>query len=102
MTKCTAQPTSARASRNWFARYRRYEKCSGSSPRLAAHGRRIVLAEGALEDRVELRGADALAVGGGDLVDAVPVPNGMMNFLNTTIGALLVTWNFVPMFGFEF
>ena len=33
-----------------------------------------------------------------------PVPNGVMNFLNTTIGALLfwVAWNFVPMFGFEF
>ncbi|HYU24897.1 MAG TPA: DUF92 domain-containing protein [Thermoanaerobaculia bacterium] len=33
-----------------------------------------------------------------------PVPNGVMNFLNTAIGALLfwVAWNFVPMFGFEF
>ena len=33
-----------------------------------------------------------------------PVPNGVMNFLNTVIGALLfwIAWNFVPMFGFEF
>jgi uncharacterized protein (TIGR00297 family) len=33
-----------------------------------------------------------------------PVPNGMMNFLNTAIGALLfwVAWNWIPMFGFEF
>lgn len=33
-----------------------------------------------------------------------PVPNGVMNFLNTAIGAVLfwVAWNFVPMFGFEF
>lgn len=33
-----------------------------------------------------------------------PVPNGMMNFLNTVVGALLfwIAWNFVPMFGFEF
>ena len=33
-----------------------------------------------------------------------PVPNGVMNFLNTAIGALLfwIAWNFVPMFGFEF
>jgi len=33
-----------------------------------------------------------------------PVPNGVMNFLNTAAGALLfwVAWNFVPMFGFEF
>jgi len=33
-----------------------------------------------------------------------PVPNGVMNFINTVIGALLfwIAWNFVPMFGFEF
>src|SRR4051794_2152055 len=38
--------------------------------RAAAHGGRVVLAQGALEDGVELGRADALAVGGGDLVDA--------------------------------
>ena len=33
-----------------------------------------------------------------------PVPNGVMNFLNTAIGALLfwIAFNFIPMFGFEF
>ena len=31
ITKCTGHPTSPSASRNWFSRYRRYEKCSGSS-----------------------------------------------------------------------
>jgi uncharacterized protein (TIGR00297 family) len=33
-----------------------------------------------------------------------PVPSGVMNFLNTAVGALLfwIAWNFVPMFGFEF
>jgi uncharacterized protein (TIGR00297 family) len=33
-----------------------------------------------------------------------PVPNGVMNFLNTAAGALLfwMAWNYVPMFGFEF
>jgi uncharacterized protein (TIGR00297 family) len=32
------------------------------------------------------------------------VPNHVMNFFNTAIGALLfwIAWNFVPMFGFEF
>jgi uncharacterized protein (TIGR00297 family) len=33
-----------------------------------------------------------------------PVSNGVMNFLNTAVGALLfwIAWNYVPMFGFEF
>jgi len=32
------------------------------------------------------------------------VPNNVMNFFNTAVGAFLfwVAWNFVPMFGFEF
>jgi len=32
------------------------------------------------------------------------LPNNVMNFLNTAVGALLffIAWNFVPMFGFEF
>lgn len=32
------------------------------------------------------------------------VPNNVMNFLNTAVGAVLfwIAWNFVPMFGFEF
>jgi len=32
------------------------------------------------------------------------IPNNVMNFLNTAVGALLffIAWNFVPMFGFEF
>ena len=32
------------------------------------------------------------------------VPNNVMNFLNTAVGATLfwIAWNFVPMFGFEF
>jgi uncharacterized protein (TIGR00297 family) len=34
----------------------------------------------------------------------VEVPNNVMNFINTAIGALLfwIAWNFVPMFGWEF
>jgi uncharacterized membrane protein len=32
------------------------------------------------------------------------VPNNVMNFINTAIGALLfwIAWNFVPMFGWTF
>jgi uncharacterized protein (TIGR00297 family) len=34
----------------------------------------------------------------------VDVPNDVMNFINTAVGALLfwIAWNFVPMFGWEF
>ena len=34
----------------------------------------------------------------------IDVPNNVMNFTNTVIGALLfwIVWNFVPMFGWEF
>ena len=34
----------------------------------------------------------------------IDVPNDVMNFVNTVLGALLfwIAWNFVPMFGWEF
>jgi uncharacterized protein (TIGR00297 family) len=46
----------------------------------------------------------------GSLVESITgsvtrnVPNHVMNFFNTAVGALLfwIAWNFVPMFGFEF
>jgi len=77
---------------------------------MAAHNLRPGFMGGVTIDRTRTVAVVTMAAFLGSYFESIlgtytkDVPNHVMNFLNTAVGALLfwIGWNFIPMFGFEF